>query len=91
MDAVTIETQIGTKMPSNHSGLRYAGGKTSGTAPWLLATAVGFGVWLGAMPSAHAQSRQVGSDYISRPLVLPKGEVPGLAMGLGGARTRTGS
>jgi hypothetical protein len=70
---VTIATKIGTKMPCYSSGLRSAGGRTSGVAPWLLATAVGVCAWLGATPSAHAESRQVGSDYISRPLVLPKG------------------
>jgi hypothetical protein len=70
---VTIATKIGTKMPCCRSGLRSQGGKTSGVAPWLLATAVGGCAWLGAPASAHAESRQVGSDYISRPLVLPKG------------------
>jgi hypothetical protein len=70
---VTIATKIGTKMPCYCSGLRSTGGRASGVPPWLLATAVGVCAWLGATPSAHAESRQVGSDYISRPLVLPKG------------------
>jgi hypothetical protein len=39
----------------------------------LLAAASGIGVLLGSVPSAWAQSRLVGSDYISRPLVLPVG------------------
>jgi hypothetical protein len=70
---VTIATKIGTKMPCCPSVRRSSRGKTSGVTPWLLATAVGVCAWLGATPSAHAESRQVGSDYISRPLVLPKG------------------
>ncbi len=39
---------------------------------WLFGAGLGLGVWLSA-PGAHAQSRLVGSDYISRPLVLPEG------------------
>lgn len=69
MEAVTI----GTKMPLCRSGLARRGGVQLGTARWLLAAGAGVCAWLGGAPSAHAQSRQVGSDYISRPLVLPKG------------------
>jgi hypothetical protein len=36
-------------------------------APWVL------GLWLVQVEPAHAESHLVGSDYISRPLVLPKG------------------
>jgi len=39
---------------------------------WLVGVASALGVWLGVTP-AGAESRVVGSDYISRPLVLPKG------------------
>jgi hypothetical protein len=39
----------------------------------LLALASGIGVLCGAVPSAWAESRLVGSDYVSRPLVLPQG------------------
>jgi hypothetical protein len=41
---------------------------------WLVGVASALGACLGATP-AWAQSRLVGSDYISRPLVLPKGVV----------------
>jgi hypothetical protein len=46
---------------------------TRGSGRWLVGAACGAGVLLGAVPSAWAQSRLVGSDYISRPLVLPQG------------------
>jgi hypothetical protein len=69
MDAVTI----GTKLPRRRSGFSRAAASSSGTAPWLLAAAAGLCVWLAGEASAHAQSRLVGSDYVSRPLVLPKG------------------
>jgi len=39
----------------------------------LLAAAAGIGMLLAGAPSAWAQSRLVGSDYVSRPLVLPQG------------------
>ena len=39
---------------------------------WLVGIASAVGAWLGTAP-AWAESRLVGSDYISRPLVLPKG------------------
>lgn len=39
----------------------------------LLAAACSVGLLLGAVPDASAQSRLVGSDYVSRPLVLPQG------------------
>jgi hypothetical protein len=39
---------------------------------WLIGAASIFGACFGAAP-AWAQSRLVGSDYLSRPLVLPKG------------------
>ena len=36
--------------------------------------AAGFlGLWALGIAPARAESHQVGSDYISRPLVLPKG------------------
>jgi hypothetical protein len=39
----------------------------------LLAAASGIGMLLAGASSAWAQSRLVGSDYVSRPLVLPQG------------------
>jgi hypothetical protein len=39
---------------------------------WLVGATSVLGVWLGAAP-AWAESRLVGSDFVSRPLVLPKG------------------
>lgn len=39
----------------------------------LLAAASGIGISFGGMTSAWAESRLVGSDYVSRPLVLPQG------------------
>jgi hypothetical protein len=44
-----------------------------GTLQGLLAAVAGGAVWLGSPAPALAQSRLVGSDYISRPLVLPPG------------------
>jgi hypothetical protein len=44
-----------------------------GTLQWLLGAVAGAVVGLGSPAPAHAQSRLVGSDYISRPLVLPPG------------------
>lgn len=40
--------------------------------PWLVGAASALGACLATAPAA-AESRLVGSDYISRPLVLPKG------------------
>jgi hypothetical protein len=62
-----------TNLPCRCSGLRGPDQRGSWTRPWLFAAAVGAGAWLAGEPTAHAQSRLVGSDYISRPLVLPKG------------------
>jgi len=43
-----------------------------GSRPWLLGVAIGL-AGLAHGRTVHAQSRLVGSDYISRPLVLPAG------------------
>jgi len=50
-----------------------SGALTAGPGPLLFAAAVGLCAWLGGESSALAESRLVGSDYVSRPLVLPKG------------------
>jgi hypothetical protein len=41
--------------------------RRAGVASWVL------GLWLIQVEPAHAESHLAGSDYISRPLVLPKG------------------